>query len=309
VRITQGVSFDLRPGERIGVVGESGCGKTATGLAILGLLPSGLERTQGQALLRGKDLLSMSDRELNRVRGRQVSMIFQEPMSALDPLFTIGSQLSETLRAHFPLGAREAKERSIEALHAVGIPSPAQRYGEYPYQLSGGMRQRAMIAIATICRPDVLIADEATTALDVTIQAQIIELLVRMSDENRMAIVFISHDLGAVAAVCSRLLTMYAGQIVEDAPLDHALVTPRHPYTAGLLAAMPNRQLGNRRLASIPGRVPGGASMPTGCRFAPRCGHVQPQCTAAPVDLRRIGDVSWARCVRAEELRLAGVGE
>ena len=307
VPITKDVSFDLKPGERIGVVGESGCGKTATGLAILGLLPHGLVRTQGSALFKGQDLFGMSPRELNAVRGRRVSMIFQEPMSALDPVFTIGTQLSETLRAHFPVSRREARERSIEALRSVGIPLPEQRYDEYPHQLSGGMRQRAMIAIATICKPEVLIADEATTALDVTIQAQIIELLVRMSEANGMAIVFISHDLGAVASVCSRLLTMYAGQVVEDAPLDDALVTPRHPYTAGLLAAMPNRQQGSRRLVSIPGRVPSGATMPDGCRFSPRCSFVEQACRAAPIELEATGTSSWARCIRARVLQLEGV--
>jgi len=305
--VTRDVSFDLQPGERVGVVGESGCGKTATGLAILGLLPPGLTVAAGEVRFRGDNLLALPEAALNRIRGRRVSMIFQEPMSALDPVFTIGRQLSETLRAHHRVGASEAKERCIAALDAVGIPLPRQRYDEYPYQLSGGMRQRAMIAIATICQPEVLIADEATTALDVTIQAQIIELLVQLSEQQRMALLFISHDLGAVASACSRLLTMYAGEIVEDAPLDTALLRPQHPYTAGLLAAIPRRCHGTQRLVAIPGRVPRPDAMPAGCRFAPRCIHAQHRCTEGAVALVPAGPATSARCLRVDELTLGGV--
>jgi peptide/nickel transport system ATP-binding protein len=307
VLVTRDVSFDLQPGERVGVVGESGCGKTATGLAILGLLPPGLVVAAGQVRFRGDDLLALPEAALNRIRGRRVSMIFQEPMSALDPVFSIGRQLSETLRAHHSVGPREAKERCIDALDAVGIPLPRQRYDEYPYQLSGGMRQRAMIAIATICQPEVLIADEATTALDVTIQAQIIELLTRLSEQQRMALLFISHDLGAVASACTRLLTMYAGEIVEDAPLDTALLRPQHPYTAGLLAAIPHRRQGTQRLVAIPGRVPRPDAMPGGCRFAPRCSHVQDRCVGAAVALAPAGPAASVRCLRSGELALGGV--
>ncbi len=306
-QVASDVSFDLKRGERVGLVGESGCGKTVTGLSILGLLPRGAARAAGEVRFGGHDLLVAPERHLNRVRGRAISMIFQEPMSALEPVFTIGRQLSETIRSHFDVSAREAQERGIAALDAVGIPLPRQRYFEYPHQLSGGMRQRAMIAIATVCRPEVLIADEATTALDVTIQAQIIELLIRLSDENGMAILFISHDLGVIAEACHRLVTMYAGQVVEDAPLDDALVRPRHPYTAGLLASMPTRQKGARRLTSIPGRVPSPADMPDGCRFAMRCAHAQPDCRQAAVALATTGPAALARCRRAQELTLAGV--
>jgi len=311
VQVTRDVSFDLQPGERVRVVGESGCGKTATGLAVLGLLPSGLTVAGGEVRFHGDNLLNLPEAALNRIRGRRVSMIFQEPMSALDPVFTIGRQLSETLRAHHRVGPREAKERCIDALDAVGIPLPRQRYDEYPFQLSGGMRQRAMIAIATICQPEVLIADEATTALDVTIQAQIIELLGRLSEQHRMALLFISHDLGAVASACNRLLTMYAGENVEDAPLDDALLRPRHPYTAGLLAAIPRRQQGSgqagHRLLSIAGRVPRPGAMPEGCRFAPRCVHVQPRCHEGPVSLLATGRGAAARCLRIDQLALGGV--
>lgn len=308
VAVTRNVSIDLAPGERVGLVGESGCGKTATGLAILDLLPQGLVRASGSVLFRGDDLASMRERDLNKVRGRRVSMIFQEPMSALDPVFTIGAQISETIRAHFRVGAREARERAIAALDAVGIPLPRQRFDEYPHHLSGGMRQRAMIAIATVCGPDVLIADEATTALDVTIQAQIVELLVRLSEDNRMALLFISHDLGVVSEACSRLVTMYAGEVVEDAPIGRALEQPRHPYTAGLLGAMPGSQRGLRRLAPIPGRVPTPRAMPSGCRFAPRCAFVIPECNG-PVELQPSKAGGLVRCLRRDELTLTGVGE
>ncbi|WP_395710742.1 ABC transporter ATP-binding protein [Reyranella sp.] len=305
VQATRDVTFAVRPGERVGIVGESGCGKTVTGLSILGLLPRRSSRVTGQILLDGRDLLTLPAREMRKVRGRQISMIFQEPMSALDPVFTIGHQIGETLRAHRGMAKKEARERAIEALAQVGIPLPARRVDEYPHQLSGGMRQRAMIAIALVCEPKLLIADEPTTALDVTIQAQIIDLLFDLSSRTGTALLFITHDLGVIAETCTRMLTMYAGEVVEDAPVDAALERPRHPYTSGLLRSIPRLSKRKTTLPSIPGRVPSLADMPAGCRFRLRCAHGAPECTAT----QTLVDVSAerrARCVRQASLTLPG---
>ena len=304
VRPVSGVTFDLRPGERVGIVGESGCGKTITGLALLRLLPPRSAAIGGRVLFRGQDLLQLSEREMRRVRGRQIAMIFQEPMSALDPVFPVGEQIAETLRAHFGLRRGKARARAVEALAAVGIPSPSRRYDDYPHQLSGGMRQRVMIAIALACEPGLLIADEPTTALDVTVQAQIIDLLLTLGESTGTALLFITHDLGVVAQSCTRLLTMYAGEVVEDAPTDAVLLTPRHPYTSGLLRSLPRLAEYKAMLPSIPGRVPSPSEMPPGCRFAPRCPHAEPRC-ALPQSLDREG-VRAVRCVRHDELHLPG---
>jgi peptide/nickel transport system ATP-binding protein len=305
VQATRDVTFQLRPGERLGIVGESGCGKTVTGLSILGLLPRTQSRVAGEIRFDGRDLLKVSAREMRRVRGRRISMIFQEPMSALDPVFTIGEQIAETLRAHRGIGRKEARERAVEALAQVGIPLPSRRVDEYPHQLSGGMRQRAMIAIALSCEPQILIADEPTTALDVTIQAQIIDLLFDLSARTGTALIFITHDLGVIAETCTRMLTMYAGEIVEDAPVDRALERPRHPYTSGLLRSIPRLSPRKTVLPSIPGRVPSLADMPAGCRFRPRCTHGVVACEAAQA-LLPVSDDRRARCVRQAELTLPG---
>jgi len=237
--VTREVSFSIAPGERLGVVGESGCGKSVTGLSILGLLPRRHSRVTGEILFDGEDLNRMSPDQMRAVRGRKIGMIFQEPMTALDPVFTIGEQIGEAYRQHFPVSRAQARERVIEALARVGIPLPARRHDEYPHQLSGGMRQRVMIAMALICEPRLLIADEPTTALDVTVQAQITDLLLELSSTQGTALMFITHDLGVVAEVCTRMVTMYAGEVVEDAPTDEALLRPRHPYTSGLLRSLP----------------------------------------------------------------------
>jgi peptide/nickel transport system ATP-binding protein len=305
VDITEGVSFDIAPAERVGIVGESGCGKTVTGLALLRLLPARGCRVSGEVLLEGRDLNALPQREMRGVRGAQVAMIFQEPMNALDPVFTIGKQISETVRAHFRVGAREARETAIEALAQVGIALPARRYDEYPHQLSGGMRQRAMIAIALACKPRLLIADEPTTALDVTVQAQIVDVLVELSEQSGMALLFITHDLGVVAATCHRVLTMYAGQLVEDAPVDDVLLRPRHPYTSGLMTSLPSLHPCKVPLPSIPGRVPQPAAMPTGCRFEPRCAHALAQCRAEQL-LVPAHASHRVRCCRSAELALPG---
>lgn len=304
VAATRDVSFSVRPGERVGIVGESGCGKTITGLSLLGLLPPATTRVSGAAVFEGENLVGMKLPRMRHVRGRKISMIFQEPMSALDPVFTIGEQIGETIRTHFKATRREARERAIAALASVGIPSPARVHDSYPHQLSGGMRQRAMIAIALVCEPNLLIADEPTTALDVTIQAQIIDLLLDLSAKNNTALLFITHDLGVIAETCSRMITMYAGEVVEDAPVDSALVRPRHPYTSGLLRSLPRLSPRGAVLPSIAGRVPPLRDMPDGCRFAERCPHRRDEC-AEPQVLETAGG-HRVRCWRQSDLMLPG---
>ena len=304
VQVTRDVSFTIGRGERVGLVGESGCGKSLTGLSLLRLLPR-TTRVRGEVLLDGENILSAAPRRLREIRGNKIAMIFQEPMSALDPVFTIGDQIGEALRLHRNIGRAECREAVIQSLRDVGIPAPDRRYDEYPHQLSGGMRQRAMIAMALICRPQLLIADEPTTALDVTIQAQIMDLLCRLSDEAGTAVLFITHDLGVVAETCTRMLTMYAGQIVEDAPVDDVLLKPRHPYTSGLLRSLPRLSHKRGELAFIPGRVPAPARMPEGCRFRARCGFSTAGCEQAQ-DLLPVGDGRMVRCWRNRELDLEG---
>ena len=305
INVTQGVSFDVAAGERVGIVGESGCGKSVTGLALLGLLPRRTSRVHGEIFFDGRNINALPEREFRRIRGAQIAMIFQEPMSALDPVFTIGEQIGEAVRAHFKVGAREAREMAIEALVKVGIPLPERRHDEYPHQLSGGMRQRAMIAIALACKPRLLIADEPTTALDVTIQAQIIDVLLQLSEETGTALLFITHDLGVVAETCHRVLTMYAGQVVEDAPVDDVLLHPRHPYTSGLMRSLPSLSVPKAALPSIQGRVPQPSQMPRGCRFEPRCGHAQAKCRAEQFILQSEPG-HLVRCCRFDELNLPG---
>ena len=303
--VTRKLNFSIAPGERLGVVGESGCGKTVTGLAILRLLPERNTRIDGQILFKGQDLARLAEPQLRAIRGRDIAMIFQEPMTALDPVFSVGEQIAEAYRTHFPVSRAEARERAIAALARVGIPLPARRHDEYPHQFSGGMRQRVMIAMALICEPKLLIADEPTTALDVTVQAQITDLLRELSDRAGTALLFITHDLGVVAEVCTRMLTMYAGEIVEDAPVDDALVRPRHPYTSGLLRSLPRLAKRREALPSIRGRVPSPSEMPPGCRFRARCDHALAACTSEQV-AAEVTPGHLARCARAAELDLPG---
>ena len=305
-RLIRDVSFSLRPSERVGVVGESGCGKTMTGLSILRLHQSAQIRASGEIRFQGRDLLSLSEPEMREIRGRDIAMIFQEPMSALDPVFTIGDQIAEAYRTHVAAGRKEARERAIEALAQVGIPAPERRCEDYPHQLSGGMRQRAMIAMALICGPKLLIADEPTTALDVTVQAQITDLLLDMSERLGTALLFITHDLGVVAETCTRIVTMYAGEVVEDAPVDEVLLAPRHPYTSGLLRSLPGLSPRRSLLPSIPGRIPAPGAMPEGCRFEPRCAYAMPPCRSAQ-PVATVGAGHSVRCGRSGELALAGV--
>uniref|UniRef100_UPI00188B0E66 ABC transporter ATP-binding protein n=1 Tax=Noviherbaspirillum soli TaxID=1064518 RepID=UPI00188B0E66 len=306
VPVTRNIGLTLAPGERLGVVGESGCGKSVTGLSLMRLLPPSTARISGEVLLEGRNLLALPEREMRRVRGRSIAMIFQEPMSALDPVFTIGHQIAEAYLSHFKAGRAEARERAIAALDQVGIALPARRHDEYPHQLSGGMRQRVMIAMALICQPKLLIADEPTTALDVTVQAQILKLLRDVSEQTGTALLFITHDLGVVAETCTRMLTMYAGEVVENAPVDDVLLRPRHPYTSGLLRSLPRLSERRAALPSIPGRVPSPDAMPPGCRFAPRCPHALPACEA-PQALQPLAAPAHAvRCCRAANLVLPG---
>ncbi|MEQ1802408.1 MAG: ABC transporter ATP-binding protein [Gammaproteobacteria bacterium] len=280
IRAVDRVSFDVQPNETLGLVGESGCGKTVTGLSILRLIPMPPGRiASGSIELNGQDLVPLPDGEIEDIRGRDISMIFQEPMTALNPVFTIGNQMTDVLCRHRDLTRRQARVVAAELLAKVNIPAPASRLGDYPHQLSGGMRQRVMIAMALSCNPQLLIADEPTTALDVTTQAQVLRQISELQAEFRMAVILVTHDLGVVAETCRRAVVMYCGSIVEAGEVAALFGQPRHPYTAGLLASIP--RLRTERLAElpvIPGRVPDLLNLPTGCRFADRCPRVQERC-------------------------------
>ena len=280
VTVVDRVSFSVEAGKTLGIVGESGSGKTVSSLALVGLLPRNATIT-GSARFDGRELVGMSTRQLRNVRGNDISVIFQEPMTSLDPSFTVGNQLMEAYRNHKGGSKAAARERAIEMLRLVGIPEPQKRIAEYPHSFSGGMRQRVMIALALICSPRLLIADEPTTALDVTIQSQILELLRELQDELGMAIIFVTHDLGVVASVCDEVSVMYAGQAVEQASIDEFFSAPRHPYSQGLLDSMPQSVAKGERLRMIAGTVPLPSRFPTGCQFAPRCPHVVVECTTA----------------------------
>jgi peptide/nickel transport system ATP-binding protein len=308
VQAVRDVSFEVGRGEIVGLVGESGSGKSATALAIMGLLPHASSRVRGSATVSGVDLLALPPRELAKVRGRKIGMIFQEPMSALDPLFRIGDQIAETVRAHQRVSWRAARARAVEILGEVGIPDAASRARAYPHQLSGGMRQRVMIAMALVSEPSVLIADEPTTALDVTVQAQILGLLRRLSKDHGTAVVLITHDLGVVAETCSRIHVMYAGEIVEACGVDAALLAPGHPYTSALIQCIPRAGQHRQPLQSIPRRrLSGLEGMPTGCRFLPRCEHAADICRT-PQSLVGSGGRS-VRCIRHDQINLPGAVE
>jgi oligopeptide/dipeptide ABC transporter ATP-binding protein len=301
------VSFGVDAGEVVALVGESGSGKTVSSLAIMRLVASPPGRiTSGSVTFAGRDLLSLSFKEMREVRGDQIAMAFQDPMTSLNPAFTIGTQLVDTIRLHRTMSKSAARERARELLELVGIPDPERRLGDYPHQLSGGMRQRALLALALSCEPKLLIADEPTTALDVTVQAQILDLLRSLQERTGMAVIFVTHDLGVVADLCSRVLVMYAGQVVEEASVEELFAHPRHPYTEGLLAAIPQAETSGERLASIPGVVPSAIAMPTGCRFHPRCPYAIPECETVPVELTTVSDRHRARCIRVDEIALEG---
>jgi oligopeptide/dipeptide ABC transporter ATP-binding protein len=296
-RAVDGVSFAVDAGEVLGIVGESGSGKSVTSLSILRLIPvpPGEIAAGSSIRLRGRELLALSEREMRGVRGNDIAMIFQEPMTSLNPVFTVGEQIAEAVRFHRKASSAEARERALEMLRLVGIPEPEQRIRSYPHQLSGGQRQRVMIAIALSCEPDLLIADEPTTALDVTIQAQILELLRDIRARTGMGMILITHDLGVVAETCDRVVVMYAGRVVEQAPVEQLFDDPRHPYTQGLLRAVPRLGAADEPLAGIPGTVPSATDWPTGCRFRTRCPFAWERCETEPA-LLDAGDGRANRC-------------
>jgi len=288
-KAVDGVSFSIERGETLGLVGESGCGKSVTSLSVMRLIADPPGRiVSGDIRFRGRSLLTLSDSDMREVRGNDIAMIFQEPMTSLNPVFTCGFQIDEAVILHQGLGPKAAREKTVEMLQLVGIPDPSQRANEYPHQLSGGMRQRVMIAMALCCNPDVLIADEPTTALDVTIQAQILELLERLQAELGMAVLMITHDLGVIAEVADRVAVMYAGKIVESAVVDRIFEQPRHPYTIGLLESIPKLNEQKEKLSVIPGTVPDATRFPSGCRFAPRCSRAEAVCREAEPPLLTI---------------------
>ena len=311
VQSVDDVTFSIARGKTLGLVGESGSGKSVTSLSIMRLVGRGGGRIDaGRILLRPSagsevDLLSLSEKAMRTVRGRDAAMIFQEPMTSLDPVWSIGDQIIESIRLHQDAGRAEARDRAVAMLRLVGIPAPEKRVNDYPHQLSGGMRQRVMIAIALACRPGLLIADEPTTALDVTIQAQILDLILRLQGEIGMSVLFITHNLGVVAETADRVAVMYAGQVVEEGPVRDIFVAPRHPYTVGLLASIPGAQVDgakSKRLRTIGGTPPDPLERPAGCRFAPRCRLAVDACRAAVPPLAPIGSDRAVRCIRWAEV-------
>jgi len=297
-KAVDGVSYSVKPGETLGVVGESGCGKTVAAMSILRLIQPPGRIAGGRVMFEGRDLLSLSEDEMRKVRGEKIAMIFQEPMTALNPVFTIGNQISEMVRLHRGASRKEAWEKSVEMLARVGIPSPERRVGEYPHQLSGGMRQRAMIAMALACDPMLLIADEPTTALDVTIQQQILDLMLDMKQQYSASVILITHDLGVVAQTCQDVVVMYAGKVVELAEVKTLFANPAHPYTQGLLESLPARHEGEkkRRLTEIKGTVPSLLDMPKGCAFHPRCPKVMDICREKTPELSPVNGGTVTAC-------------
>src|SRR5881394_2203644 len=302
VRAVDGVSFTIQPGETLALVGESGCGKSVTSLSILRLIASPPGRiVSGAIRFGGRDLLALSEPDMRKVRGNEISMIFQEPMTSLNPVLTVGSQIAEALVLHRGLARNDAAARAVEMLRLVNIPEAARRATEYPHQMSGGMRQRVMIAMALACDPKLLIADEPTTALDVTIQAQILELLDGLRKSRELAVLLITHDLGVVAEVADRVAVMYTGRIVEESPVEELFARPKHPYTEGLLRSVPKltstQVIQKERLETIEGVVPSPTDLPPGCHFAPRCPHRMPRCTAEEIPLYQLEGSVQVRCV------------
>jgi len=313
VRAVDGVDFELDRGQVLGIVGESGSGKSVTAMTMLGLTRAHNTTFEGEVVYKGQNLLAMSERRLRDVRGNEIAMIFQDPMTSLNPVYRVGDQIVEAILTHEDVGKRTARQRTVELLRRVGIPNPSQRVDDYPHQFSGGMRQRAMIAMALSCNPDILIADEPTTALDVTIQAQIIELIDQLKDDFNSAVILITHDLGVVADVANEILVMYAGRVVERGPKRSIFYDPQHPYTWGLLGSIPrlDRPKGGR-LASIRGMPPSLINLPHGCKFRPRCPHAFDRCIEEPdlrnrVEERRHLDRCWLSVDEKRDLREATI--
>jgi oligopeptide/dipeptide ABC transporter ATP-binding protein len=301
VRAVDGVSFYVDKGELLSIVGESGCGKSITALSLMRLVAAPGKIVGGEISFDGEDLLAASDERMREIRGDDIAMIFQDPMTSLNPVYTVGEQIAEALRLHRKLSRRDARRATIEAMREVAIPDPARRVDDYPHQLSGGMRQRVMIAMALACDPKLLIADEPTTALDVTIQAQILELLNELRQTRELGVLLITHDLGVVAEVADRVCVMYTGRIVEESPVEELFARPKHPYTEGLLRSVPKLTAQDaakaERLETIEGVVPSPTSLPPGCHFAPRCSHRMPRCTEGVIPLYDLEGGVRVRCV------------
>ncbi len=295
ISVVDGVDFSIQPGETLGVVGESGCGKSVTSLSVMRLLPSNATN-EGSISFEGKEILSLPEKAMQQVRGNDIAMIFQEPMTSLNPLHTVGKQIEEVIKLHMNVTKQEAKERAISMLKAVGMPRAEEIYGEYPHQLSGGMRQRVMIAMAMACDPKLIIADEPTTALDVTIQAQILDLMRDLKEKTGTSIMLITHDLGVVAEMCDRVIVMYAGQVVEETDVETLFENPKHPYTQGLIESIPTFEEDKEYLNTIPGSVPLPYQMPKGCRFAARCSQVKAICHEQAPALKEIENNHKCRC-------------
>ncbi len=296
IKAVDGVSFELYKGETLGIVGESGSGKSVTSLTIMRLLDEKAKIESGEILFKGKDLLKISEEEMRKIRGNDIAMIFQEPMVALNPVYTIGDQIMETIILHQKVKESEARKIAIDLLRKVGIPEPEKRVDQYPHQLSGGMRQRAMIAMALSCRPQILIADEPTTALDVTIQAQILELMKELQREYGMALIMITHDMGVIAETADRVAVMYAGRVVEYGTVDEIFKNPKHPYTYALLSSIPRLDVEDQELKSIPGTVPDPLNFPSGCRFHPRCEFAREECKNLDPKLFEVSPSHYTAC-------------
>lgn len=297
VKAVDEVDFKIRAGETIGIVGESGSGKSVTSMSVMNLVSSPGKIISGQIEFKGENLSHKSEEEMRKIRGNDISMIFQEPMTSLNPVFRIGEQISEVLILHQKLSKREAREKAIETLKLVGIPRAERVVDDYPHQLSGGMRQRVMIAMALVCEPTLLIADEPTTALDVTIQAQILQLMNELKDNSGTSIMLITHDLGVIAQMADHVIVMYCGKVVEDAPVDVLFENPTHPYTLGLLSSIPNIAVDEKRLTSIEGNVPNPFKLPVGCNFSPRCSFVTEKCMTETPQLKDINDNHRVSCL------------
>ncbi|KON87983.1 peptide ABC transporter ATP-binding protein [Sporosarcina globispora] len=302
-KVVKDLSFHINQGETVGIVGESGCGKSVTSLAIMSLVPSPAGKvSSGKIIFKDENLLEKKQKALRKIRGKEIAMIFQDPMSTLDPAFKVGFQIDEVLKLHTNLSKKQIKNKTIELLKSVGIPSPEQRYNQYPYELSGGMRQRVVIAMALACNPELLIADEPTTALDVTVQAQILDLMNDLKVQFNTSIMMITHDIGVVAETCNRVIVMYAGQIVEEANIRDLFDHAAHPYTQGLLKSVPKINSSNKILHSIPGNVPTPEEMPNGCRFYPRCPIASEKCRNQEPPLEKMKENHKVRCWHIENV-------